>query len=447
MQSPEAGDGNSPLSGTKASGGISRQNLLSLYLPAFILSIGTGIAAPVLPVFAKTFNVSFGVASLIVIVQMVGGAASTIPTGYLVDRFGRRRVLLAGPLLTAVSSFLVATARSFPQLLVYRFIGGWAQQMWMLSRLAVIADTGARRERGRQINGMQGLQRIGSLVGPALGGFTAAAVGIRVPFIIHGVLAILAIIPSFTLIRETNPGRPAGAPRSSVAPVDAEAPAERSKPTSSSYSYRELLVAPVLVLFAAQILANIIRGTGGQGGGGPLFLYAVYAYDTGPATLGVLATMGAIIGVPLVFFAGYLMDRYSRKAGVVPGTSLMGAGMLFLAASAYFGWSFVTFIGGFIWANAAVSLMSGSMQTMGSDIAPPHARGKFFGVQRLLAEVGSLLSPVSFALLSETVNYTTAFLFMGAIGLLASFWIMVMIKSNAGGETQGVPVRAAPPTD
>ena len=50
---------------------MSRQNILSLYLPAVTLALGTGIAAPAIPVFARSFNVSVGTASLVFIVNMM----------------------------------------------------------------------------------------------------------------------------------------------------------------------------------------------------------------------------------------------------------------------------------------------------------------------------------------------------------------------------------------
>ena len=399
--------------------GFSNPNLLSLYLPAFTLALGNGIAAPALPVFAKAFDVSFGVASLVIVVHMVGGAAATIPTGYMIDKFGRRRILLAGPLLTALASFLVASSQSFPELLAYRFLGGWASQMWQVSRLTVIADTGRSGERGRQITGMAALQRTGGLLGPALGGVTAALWGVRVPFIIHGVLAILSVIPSFRLIRETAPSQ-MSAPESGRSEGGENAP----------YSIRSLMVYPVMVLFAAQLFANFIRGAGGAQGGGPLFLYAVYAYGIDPLTLGLLASITAGIGIPITFAAGHIMDRFGRKAGVVPGTALLGIGMFFLAVTAFYDWSFLTFAAGFLWINLGMSLMSGSMQTMGSDVAPRFARGRFFGVQRLVAEVGQVLSPLTFAGIAATLGFTASFLFVGTMGFGTSLWIAVMIRET-----------------
>ena len=384
-----------------------------------MLSLGTGLAAPVLPIFARSFNVSFGVASLVIIARMVGATASTIPTGYLVDRIGRRRILLIGPIIAALASFLTASAQSFPQLLVYRFLAGWGQQMWMISRLTVVADTTTTGERGRQIASMVGVSHAGALMGPALGGFSAAIAGIRAPFLIHGVLAAIAIIPSFGLIRETSPV---------LAAANRDTPGQSAP--KSSYSYAALLTGPVLLLFVAQLLANLIRGASGQGGGGPLFLYAAYAYDAGPALLGTLGTIGAVLGLPLIFLAGSLMDKFGRKAAVVPGTLLLAAGLFFLAVSAYFKWPIESFMAGFLWTNTTVSLMSGSMQTMGSDVAPPQARGKFFGLQRLVGEAGMLLSPISFAVLAELVNYTVAFAFLGFVGIATVLWISIMIKDT-----------------
>src|SRR5581483_7413988 len=100
---------------------LSRELLLSLYLPALALSIGTGIATPVIPSYAKSFGVDFASASLVVILTGFGSLAATLPAGYLLDRVGRRPILLAGPLLTALSAIMTAMAHAFPELLVYRF--------------------------------------------------------------------------------------------------------------------------------------------------------------------------------------------------------------------------------------------------------------------------------------------------------------------------------------
>src|SRR5438477_10238503 len=135
---------------------------------------------------------------MVLVANQLGGTVATTPMGYLIDRIGGRKMVLAGPILVGLSSLLMAFAPSFPELLVYRFIEGWATQMWVLGRLEIITATGGGR-RGTQITGMFGMESAGRLLGPAAGGFVAAAFGLRAPFLLYGVIAILRIIPSFVL--------------------------------------------------------------------------------------------------------------------------------------------------------------------------------------------------------------------------------------------------------
>src|SRR5262245_40631193 len=185
-------------------GVLSSYQFLTLYFPAFVLALGYSIATPAIPIFAKSFDTGFAIASLVIVFHALGGLIAAVPTGFLVDRLGRRPMLFAGPVLMAASSGLTAVAGTFPELLVYRFLGGAAMEMWRQARLAIIADVSKSRQRGRQMSGMVGTEGAGRLMGPAIGGLLAAW-SIRMPFLAHGTLAFLAIVPSFFLVRESAP--------------------------------------------------------------------------------------------------------------------------------------------------------------------------------------------------------------------------------------------------
>ena len=187
-------------------GVITPQLLLSLYLPALVLALGIGIVTPVLPVYAKSFGLDFGGAAMVFVVYQLGTLVITFPTGLLIDKIGRRPIILAGPALTAVSSLLTAVAGSFPQLLLYRFLGGVANEFWMQSRLAMITDLSASNQRARQITWMFGMQRVGMMLGPAVGG-GLALINLRVPFVVYGIITALLIIPVFLFTKESAPSR------------------------------------------------------------------------------------------------------------------------------------------------------------------------------------------------------------------------------------------------
>ena len=148
---PSVSPSNQPSSdGTRA---VSWDTFVSIYLPAMVLALGVGMALPAIPVLAKSFDVSFGAASWIITAHLVGGLAGSLPTGWLIDRVGLKPVMIAGPLLTAAMAILVLVAQSFPQLLVLRFVEGWAAQMWLLGRLAAISHGAGADQRGRQVAG------------------------------------------------------------------------------------------------------------------------------------------------------------------------------------------------------------------------------------------------------------------------------------------------------
>ena len=388
---------------------------LSLHLPAVAIGLGTGMASPVLPVLAKSFDVSVGIASLVFVATMAGGLAASLPAGYAIDRFGRRTVLLAGPVIAAGAAFLVATSGSFTELIVYRFIGGWGQQMWTVSRLTVIADTGSDRSRGRQITSMFGIQRVGMLAGPAVGGLTAAAFGLWVPFVMQGTVTLLAVIPSFFVVRETAPARPGGRGPEAAA-------------GQQEYSWRSLLRPPIPALFSAQYLATMARGA--SLGGGVLFLFAAYAYDSGPAELGILSSSMAVVGIPITLTAGYLMDRFGRMVTIVPGQALMGAGMVFLAITAVAPLPFSAFVIGFVWVHLVNSMLSGSMQVLGSDIAPAHARGRFFGAGRMVSQAGFMSAPLSFAVLTGVSGFAAAFFFLAGAGGISALLLAFVVRET-----------------
>ena len=77
-----------------ARGALSTHALLATYLPALVFALGTGIALPAVPALAKSFDVGFGVASGVVTSFLLGNVAGTIPSGWLIDRFGRRTVMI-----------------------------------------------------------------------------------------------------------------------------------------------------------------------------------------------------------------------------------------------------------------------------------------------------------------------------------------------------------------
>jgi MFS family permease len=401
---------------------------LSLYLPAFTLAVGRGIAAPALPVYAKSFNIPFEQASWVIIVYLLGVAISTVPTGMMLDRIGRRRIVLAGPILSAVTSLLIPLAQNFPELLVLRFVGGWAQGMWVLARLTIIADQGGDK-RGRLITAMVAMEGAGSLIGPAVGGLIAYLTDVRVPFVVHGCLALLSVIPSFKLIHDPT--------RESIR-------AQKAQEGPGFAWLREIMVFQVIIICIVQVFVQMSRASAGNG---ILDLYAVYAYGVGPAILGAMAAVATAVSLPITFMAGHVMDRFGRRKTIIPGFTLVGASMMLMAYIAAAGLPLPVYVLALVFAQVSQAVTHGSMQTLAADIAPANARGKFFGLWRLIGETSTFISPVMFSFLSAHGGFPASFMYLGTSGFIAAGLTLFFVNETLKRPSQGALAPAPAASD
>ena len=293
-----------------------------------------------------------------------------------------------------------------------------------MSRLAMITDTGKARERGRLITWMMELSRFGNLFSPAVGGFLATYVDIRVPFVLHGVLVLIAILPGFWLSHETDPNR------TGAMSEDGEVrPARGREHVPWIEVIRDLGHKQMLAFLGAQFMANFTRGVSR---GGFLNLYAAYQYGVGPATLGLLASVNSFIGLPLGFATGYVMDRWGRKRTIVPGFSLLAVAMVFMTLTAFWKLPFEVYAVAFLCVSFSSGITGGNMQVMGSDLAPARGRGQWMAIWRFVAETGSQLSPSVFALVSALFGYVGSFGIVGFSALAVALLVGLGIRETVG---------------
>ena len=381
-----------PLQQQKSTSAVSWESFLSTYLPALILALGTGIALPAIPTLARSFNVSFGVASGVVTMFLLGN--------------------FLGPLLSAAIGFLVAGSHSFPELLVLRFLNGFGAQMWLMARLAAISHNAEASQRGRLVSWMFGMDSTGKLAGPVVGGFIASDLGARAPFVVYAVLALVAIVPTVLFAKDTPR-------RDEVAAKTPGAPPRK-------LTIREI-VMPRLPYFGVALFAGLTRGPVGAD---LLHLYAAFAYHLGPRQIGFLATTAVCISMPIALTAGWMMDRFGRKRTMVPGFTGVAFAMLALAASAFLHLSLTWYVVLFLIGIAVQALTGGSVQTVGADVAPPEARGTFLGLWRFAGQGGTLVGPIVFAVLADELNYGSSFLFIAGSAAIVAFLIVRYIPET-----------------
>lgn len=100
---------------------------------------------------------------------LLGGAAG--------DRFGRKRLLIAGTILFAAASLACALAPSLPMLLAARAAQGVGSAMLMPNSLSILGTSFSGEARGRAVGTWAAAGAIAGAAGPPLGGWLVEAVG------------------------------------------------------------------------------------------------------------------------------------------------------------------------------------------------------------------------------------------------------------------------------
>jgi EmrB/QacA subfamily drug resistance transporter len=127
---------------------------------------------------------------------LLGGAAG--------DRFGRRRLLIAGIALFALASAACAWAPSLAWLLVGRVTQGIGAAMLMPNSLAILGDAFGGEARGRAIGTWAAAGAAAGAIGPVLGGGLIDTVGWRAIFLLNLPVAGAAILLAWRFVGEAR---------------------------------------------------------------------------------------------------------------------------------------------------------------------------------------------------------------------------------------------------
>ncbi|MDX5312236.1 MAG: multidrug effflux MFS transporter, partial [Rhodococcus sp. (in: high G+C Gram-positive bacteria)] len=136
---------------------------------------------------------------------MAGLGVGQLVVGPLSDGWGRRRLLLAGTVVLALSSALCATAPTVEVLIAARLIQGFSGGTGIVLARAVIADRSRGNEAARLFSIMMIIGGVAPIVAPLLGGVLLGPIGWRGIFWVLTGLAVVMVVAVLTVVPETLP--------------------------------------------------------------------------------------------------------------------------------------------------------------------------------------------------------------------------------------------------
>ncbi|WP_125613488.1 MFS transporter [Specibacter cremeus] len=376
-----------------------------LVAAAFLIAIGFGIVAPVLPQFAQSFHVSVSAAAVVVSAFAFTRLVFAPLSGVLVERLGERWTYILGILIVAASSAACAFAQDYWQLLVFRGLGGIGSTMFTVAAMGLLIRLAPPQARGRVSSLYSGSFLLGNIAGPAVGGLLAG-LGLQLPFLVYaGALVIVAILVATQLA--PGVGVPAG--------TRVGAPAAEKQPME----LRQALGLPPYRAVLVSAFANGWSAMGIRMALVPLFATAVL--HAGPQVAGTSLAVFAVGTAVALTFSGRLADTWGRKPMILLGLAVNGVAMGLLGFTGEELWFFVI--------SAIAGLGSGLMgpaqqATVADVIGNERSGGKVLATFQMSQDFGTIIGPIAAGVLVDAFSYGPAFTMATAVALVGMlFWL------------------------
>jgi len=326
-------------------------------------------------------------------------AFSNLFAGGLADRFGRKRILVAGWLLGVPVPLILMYASSWEWIVAANVLLGVNQGLaWSMTVIMKIDLVGPRgRGLAVGLNEFAGYLAVG-LTALATG-YLASVYGMRPePFYLGVAYALLGLLVSVILVRDTR--------------EHVRMEMEEDPPESNPLGFRQVFAKTTYGdrnLFAASQAGLVNNLNDGMSWGVfPLFFAS---FGLGVERIGILkAGYPAVWGV-LQVATGPLSDLWGRKGLIVAGMWVQAGGLFATVFGRSFGWWML----GSILLGLGTAMVYPSLIAAVSDASHPSWRARSLSVYRFWRDLGYAVGALSAGIVADAFGLSWA---IGSVGVL-----------------------------
>lgn len=367
-----------------------RGAMLLVMLNIFLAFTGIGLVVPIMPTYMNELGITGSTVGLLVAAFSLAQLLASPFAGRLSDRIGRKKVIVAGLIVFAISELIFGLANVSWILFVSRMLGGIGAALIMPAVMAYVADTTTFEERAKGMGLVNAAITTGFIIGPGIGGYLAE-LGMRVPFFCAAIAAGIAAIITILILPESL---------SEEKRKEAKAANlnQESLMTQLTRSYREPYFFGLIIVFVMAFgLANFETVFG-------LFVDHKFAFT--PKDIAFVITFGSIAGAVVQVSAfGWILNKFGENK--VISTCLITASLfilLTLFASGFWAIIVVTFI-----IFLAMDILRPAVSTQLSKMADEAQQGFVAGMNSAYTSLGNIAGPIVAGYLFDlNINYPYA---------------------------------------
>ena len=344
------------------------RDILILSMVFLVSSLAIDLINPIWPVYIKSsLGASMTELGFMFSASNAVAAVMQILSGFLSDKYGRKRLHVLGTFLAAFPPLMYALANNWVDLVPWVMMSGFATGLYLPVRWAIIADVSSTETMASAYSWTNISWLVGSTVAPFVGGMAADTYGIRFPFFVCFILR-LAVFPFTLLIRET-----------------------RRKPNVKSIDYKNEEAAVIdryrstMVLFS---LINIIQGLGIGVTGPVVAVFVLSNFHVDYTFIGILFAIGFGVASIIVQIPGSKCSDLFDRRKVMFVTFLASSPFFLLFAYSRNMLELIIFM---FLSNATLNLSWSAFQTLMMDATPSSKWGLINGVSAMTFWIGLLV--------------------------------------------------------
>lgn len=296
----------------------------------FLVNLARVIFAPLIQPVAADFGVTAASLGVIASATWLGSALLRLPTGYLLTKVSRHKVVIATGALLVVTSTFTGRAQSIDHLIVGAFLMGLSSGIYFIAANPLVSELFP--------------QRVGRAIG--IHGMSSQIAAVSAPLIVGGVLLVADWRTTFyliALVAATSTAFLVIATRQARLPTAGED--DRSLLAGGKAQWR-LILTGVIFMGAVGFLWNGLFNLYGD------YLEVAKAID--PATGRLLLSLMFTAGIPAWIIGGRLADRVRHVpliiviiagfAAAIYGLTLVEGFVLIALLSIFIGFTFFSLI-------------------------------------------------------------------------------------------------------
>ncbi len=403
-----------------------RPDLGRYYLAVSLLgfAIDGGVYAVLLNLFLARLGYGPEVIGLVNAAGMVVFALASLPAGIVGERWGSKRIMLAGLGLLVAGAVLLPLADLLPAV---------ARLPWLITMLSclylglalafvntapMLLGLVAPDQRNQAYSTQTALLGLASFVGSLLGGLlptvvsvlTGVALDQPMPYRYGLMVAGVTLIPALLAVARIQPG----------AVPEMPAPPTGAPGTQAAPSILGLLSLIALVRIL-QIAGLAVTSTFSN-------LYLDVELHVPTAQIGVLLASGRLISVPAALTSAALSARFGNRNVVIGASLATAVGMLPLALIPHWGaaWFSLMIVAGLSGVRYAASMI------YFLDLVPPNRRATTAGVTEMAAGICFTALTFGGGYIITLLGYRALFLLGAALTGLSALVFWALFRGRRG---------------